>query len=282
VAFIGAGNLAWNMVSGLLELGLLGPGSISVCNRADEGRLRRFAALGITAARDKALLLRGAGTVILATKPQDAAQALGEAAPCLEPGTLLVSAVAGLPFAYLRRAAPAGVHLVRAMPNTSCQVGQSATAIARGAGAPDALVSRARDLFGAVGEVYEVQEPLLDAITAVSGSGPAYFYFFTESLIKAAEQVGLETGLARDLVLQTLQGAATMLRRPGADPAQLRAQVTSARGTTEAALGAMARLRLPEAVLEGVISAARRSQELSAAFGNGAGDAPAQAQLQAR
>jgi len=266
VAFIGAGNLAWNLVGGLLEKGILDAGAVVVGNRADDPRLERFSSLGIATTRDKVLLLEGTATVVLATKPHDAGQALREAAPYVRRGALFISTVAGLPLRYLSMTLGPGVSLVRAMPNTSCQVGQSATALAPAQGVPGELIARACQLFRAVGEVYQVEEHMLDAITAVSGSGPAYFYFFIESLIRAGVEAGLDDRLARDLTIQTLQGAAAMLRRPGTDPSQLRAQVTSARGTTEAALEVMARLKLPHAVAEGVRSAKRRSRELEEAF----------------
>lgn len=266
IAFVGAGSLAWSLVSGLLEQSAAIPAHLRVCNRSDDGRLGRFAALGVQTGRDKIRLLAGADTVVLAVKPQDAAAALEQVACLLAPDALLISAVAGLPLSFLSAALPAGVRLVRAMPNTSSLVGASATAIAPLAGTPRELVDQAMALFRAVGDVYLVEEALLDAVTAVSGSGPAYFYYFTETLIEAAREVGLDAELSKALALQTLQGAAAMLRQDGADPARLRAQVTSARGTTEAALSAMSELRLADTVKQAVQSAARRSAEISAGF----------------
>jgi pyrroline-5-carboxylate reductase len=269
IAFVGAGNLSWSLVAGLLARGTVSPRGLRVCNRSDDLRLKRFEELGARVGRDKALLLRGAGTIVLAVKPADAVVALGQAAPHVEPGALVVSTVAGMPLGYLGGALPAGTRIVRAMPNTSCQVGESATAIAASPATPRPYVERARRLLSAVGAVYEVPERLLDAVTAVSGSGPAYFYYFTESLIRAAEEAGLDGPLARELALQTMRGAAAMLGQPDADPSALRAQVTSPQGTTEAALRAMAELRLPEAVRNGVLSALRRSAEISAGFRGG-------------
>ena len=266
IAFVGAGGLAWSLVSGLLEQSATVPGRLRVCNRSDDSRLERFAALGVRTGRDKHELLGDAHTVVLAVKPQDAAAALEQVASHLSPGTLLVSAVAGLPLSFLAAALPDGVPLVRAMPNTSSLVGASATAVAAPEGTPPELVAHTVDLFKAVGDVYLVDEALLDAVTAVSGSGPAYFYYFTETLIEAAREVGLGPELAKALAVQTLQGAAAMLRQDGADPARLRAQVTSARGTTEAALRAMSEMRLADAIKQAVHSAARRSAEISAGF----------------
>ncbi|MDP2873267.1 MAG: pyrroline-5-carboxylate reductase [Bacillota bacterium] len=269
ICFIGAGALAWSLVNGMLKRGGVNPEQLRVCNKADDCRLDRFARLGVQTSRDKSPLIAGAKTVVLAVKPQDAGEALQQAAPWLEPGSLLVSAVAGLPLSYIAAAVGDKVHLVRAMPNTSSQVGLSATAIAAARETPRELVLRACRLFEAVGAVFEVDESLLDAVTAVSGSGPAYFYFFTELLIGAAEKAGLDPELARQLAVQTLRGAAAMLGEPGADPARLRAQVTSPRGTTEAAIKAMTEHRLPNAVAQGVLSAADRSRELGAGFRTG-------------
>jgi pyrroline-5-carboxylate reductase len=267
ICFVGAGALAWSLANGLLGGGTVQPGQLHVCNKADDDRLGRFAALGVRTGRDKRSLIASASTVVLAVKPQDAGEALEQAAPWIAPGSLLISGVAGLPLDYLAEMAGVGVHLVRAMPNTSSQVGLSATAISAPPGTPRELIMRAHRLFSAVGAVYEVDESLLDAVTALSGSGPAYFYFFTELLIGAGERAGLEPALARELAVQTLRGAAAMLGEPGADPARLRAQVTSPRGTTEAAIRTMTEERLPHAVAEGVLSAAHRSRELSAGFG---------------
>ncbi len=267
VLFMGAGNLAWSLVNGLLAGEVLRRPAIRVTNRSDAARLERFGALGLTIGRDLDALLDGAGTVILATKPQDAACALAALAPRVRPGMLVVSAVAGLPLAHIRAALGPDPYLIRVMPNTSSQVGQAASGLAAAPGTPEEAVGWASRLFSAVGSVHPVREDQLDAVTAVSGSGPAYFYYFTESLIEAARRVGLDEGLARALAVQTIKGAAAMLDQPGADPAHLRAQVTSARGTTEAGLAAMSALRLDEAVVRGVLSAARRSREISDSFG---------------
>jgi len=262
VVLWGAGNLAWSLVGGILRRQAIAPSNLRVTNLSDEYRLGRFRALGLRCSRERATLLDGAGTVVLLVKPQDALTALGGMAAGLRPGMLLISAVAGLELDTVRSLVPPGVHLVRAMPNTSSQVGQAATAFAVAPGIPVACVDWTRVLLQTVGTAHMVDESQLDAVTAVSGSGPAYFYYFCESLIKAAEQAGLESGLARSLAVQTLHGAAAMLAEPGADPAALRAAVTSARGTTEAGLEAMAQHRLPDAVIQGVLSATARAREL--------------------
>lgn len=266
VAFIGAGSLAWSLVSGLLGRGAVRPGDIHVCNRSSDERLRRFAVLGVRAGRDKTALVPGASIVLLAMKPQDAAAAIAEVAPLVSPGSLVISTVAGLPLEYLRKAFPAEVSLARAMPNTSSQAGASVTAVAVPAGTGTEAAELAVTVLSAVGSVHVVDESLLDAVTAVSGSGPAYFYYFVETLIRAAAEAGLDDELARALVVETFQGAAAVLRITGADPAALRAKVTSARGTTEAALKVMIENGLPEMVLQAVSSAARRSAELAAGF----------------
>jgi len=266
IAFIGAGNLAWSLVNGLLARGVVRPGQIRVCNRSSDERLGRFTALGVQTGRDKAALVPGASVVLLAMKPQDAAAAMAEVAPHVLPGALVISTVAGLPLEFLRAAFPAGVNLARVMPNTSSQVGASVTAVAVPAGTDSAAVQPAIAIFSAVGSVHLVDEDLLDAVTAVSGSGPAYFYYFVETLIAAAAEAGLDPELARTLVVETFQGAAAVLKSTGADPASLRARVTSARGTTEAALRVMVEKGLQEIVRQAVSSAARRSAEITASF----------------
>ena len=182
------------------------------------------------------------------------------------PGALVISTVAGLPLAFLKAAFPAGVSLARAMPNTSSQAGASVTAVAVPDGTAPAVAEMALATLSGVGSVHLVDESLLDAVTAVSGSGPAYFYYFVEAMIGAAAEAGLDADLARDLVVETFQGAAAVLKATGADPAALRAKVTSARGTTEAALKVMAENGLPEIVRQAVSSAARRSAEITDGF----------------
>ncbi|HEY3315031.1 MAG TPA: pyrroline-5-carboxylate reductase dimerization domain-containing protein, partial [Bacillota bacterium] len=189
-----------------------------------------------------------------------------EVAPHVTPGSLVISTVAGLPLDFLTTAFPAGVDLARAMPNTSSQAGASVTAIAVPPGTSEVALELAKTTLSGVGSVHVVDEGLLDAVTAVSGSGPAYFYYFVESLITAAAEAGLDDQLARALVVETFQGAAAVLKTTGADPAALRAKVTSARGTTEAALKVMSEHGLPDTVRQAVSSAARRSAEIAAGF----------------
>lgn len=271
VLIIGAGNLAWSLACGLVRGGVLSPRQLRVTNRSDDGRLARFAEeLGARTGRDLGRLADGADTILLLVKPQDAPDALAALAPHLgatgSAPVLLISAVAGLPLAYIDQACGGRAALIRAMPNTSLHVGMSATALAAVPGTDPGLIARARAVFAAVGVVVEVSESDLDTVTAVSGSGPAYLYLFCESLITAAERAGLRPELASLLAIQTIRGAAAMLELPGADPAELRRQVTSARGTTEAGISAMKDRQLPDAVLEAVLSAKRRAGELSRGF----------------
>ena len=266
VALIGAGNLAWSLVSGLLAAETIDPTLLRITNQSSDVRLDRFARLGLFARRDLGAVLAGARTVLLLVKPVDAAKALADAAPYLVPGSLLISAVAGLPLDYLSEVVPPGVHIVRAMPNTASAMRLATTAIAAGPATPQVFVDWATTLFAAVGSVHDVPEWCLDAVTAVSGSGPAYVYYFAEMLINAGAAAGLDRSLARVLALETLAGAVAMLGRPGADPVALRTAVSSPRGTTEAAIAVLQDRQMSDAVLAAVQSAAQRSREISSVF----------------
>jgi pyrroline-5-carboxylate reductase len=194
---------------------------------------------------------------ILAVKPGDAAGALRGLAP-----RRVLSIVAGVTTGALEAALPAGTHVVRAMPNTPALVGQSASAIAAGAHATTYDLDWAEQVLGAVGTVVRVPEAQLDAVTGLSGSGPAYVFLVAEALIDAGVLVGLPRPAARDLAVQTLLGAARLLAETGESPEALRAQVTSPGGTTAAGLRALETRGVRAAVLDAVVAATERSREL--------------------
>ncbi len=195
-------------------------------------------------------------------KPKDVAEATQQLQPYVGPGHRILSVVAGLTLASLERAFP-GLPVVRAMPNTPSAVREGVTAYALGRWAGQEDAQLARDLFGAVGAVVEVPEERIDLVTGLSGSGPAYVFFLVESLIEAGVRAGLPPQVARDLVVQTVFGAARMLRDTGEDPAELRRRVTSPGGTTMAGLGALEEHGVRGALVEAVQRATRRARELA-------------------
>lgn len=261
LAVVGAGHLADALVHGWLQAGVR-PARVAVNNRQRDDRLALFRALGVRAEREKAEALAGADVIALAVKPQDCAAALAECSAVWPDGAFLLSLVAGVSTERLRAALGRDVEVVRAMPNTASAVGESATA-AFGADASDATRALAGELLTAVGPVVWLdREHDMDAVTALSGSGPAYVYLLVEAMVEAAVAEGLEPETARSLAVQTVFGAAHHLRTTGEDAAAMRRRVTSPGGTTAAALTVLERHGFRPAMAEALASAARRSRQL--------------------
>jgi len=204
-----------------------------------------------------------ADVVVVAVKPGDVEATLAIALPALGADTLMLSIAAGVTIATLEALVP-DRPVVRAMPNTPALVGIGASAIASGSHATADHLDLAERLLGAVGIVVRVGEPALDAVTGLSGSGPAYVFLVAEAMIEAGVLVGLSRDIARQLVVQTLLGSATLLAQGGSGPEALRAQVTSPGGTTAAGLRELETHGLRAAILDAVSAAARRSRELGA------------------
>jgi len=257
LAVLGAGMMGEALVRGLLTAGWE-PDRIVMAD-VRQGRLDELReVLGVHVEQDNATAAAGAEAVLLAVKPQDATEVLSG----LGPDRAVLSIVAGLRTSAIADAVGARTPVVRAMPNTPARVGRGVTALAAGAACDDATRTLAADVFSAVGPVVWLEEDLLDAVTAVSGSGPAYVFYLAEAMLTGAEQVGLDPTTARTLVVQTLRGAAEMLAQDDADPRELRAQVTSPGGTTEAAVAALDAHDVKAALAEAIARAARRSAEL--------------------
>ena len=265
VGMIGAGNMADALVRGLLGRGVLTPDRCLMTNRSNDARLARFARdWTVTTTRDKARLVRDADAVVLAVKPADVPDVLRDIAPHVEARHLVISVAAGVPLETIERALRTAA-VVRAMPNTSTAVGASATAVCAGRRAGDRHLGIVRALFEAVGRVVVVPEHFFDAVTGLSGSGPAYVYLLAEAMVEAAQREGLDREVALDLVAQTVLGAGKMLVETGEDPAVLRARVTSPGGTTMAGVEALVEGGLPAAVGRAVARATRRAGELRGA-----------------
>jgi pyrroline-5-carboxylate reductase len=262
VGIIGAGNMADALVRGLLGRAVVPPDRCIVTNRSNDVRLARFARdWSVDTTRDKVRLLRDAEVIVLAVKPADVPAVLREIAPHMEARHLVISVAAGIPLSTIE-AALVETAVVRTMPNTSAAVGASITAVCGGRRAEDAHVAVARTLFEAVGRVVVVPERFFDAVTGLSGSGPAYIYLLAEAMIEAAEREGIERDVALALVSQTILGAGRMLVETGDDPAALRARVTSPGGTTMAGVEALVDGDFPGTVVRAVARATRRAAEL--------------------
>ncbi|NKI35031.1 pyrroline-5-carboxylate reductase [Wenzhouxiangella sp. XN79A] len=262
IAFIGAGNMARALIGGLLD----GGHPAERLRAADPGheardRVRSLGPLEV--AEDNADVVAGADVVVLAVKPQVIDPVLRELAGLLADHALVVSVAAGIPTARLQRELGAPRPVVRAMPNTPALLGRGATGLYAVPACSDAQRATGRSIFEAVGVVVEVEdEALMDVVTAVSGSGPAYFFALAEALAEAGEAAGLPRRAARTLADHTAAGAGAMMATGTDDAATLRERVTSPGGTTAAALDRFAADGLDRLVFNAVDAAIRRGREL--------------------
>ena len=263
IGFIGAGSIARTMIAGLVSKGITDRKKIWVTNRQNRESLKELRErFGVSFTYSKKELLDNSDIIIIAVKPADITAVLEEIRPVVDESQLLISVAAGVTTRSIEGCTGRRLPVVRCMPNTSCAVGESATAIAAGMHANEEHLSIARKLFGALGEVVVVDESSMDLVTGLSGSGPAYFYYLVELMEKTAIAAGLSKEVARKLLLQTIYGAAKMLRDTNEDPALLRQRVTSPGGTTFAALEVLKNMGLEDAVNKAVLKAAARSREL--------------------
>lgn len=267
LAFVGGGNMARCLLGGALGAGVT-PDRIRIGEPQAAQRARLEAEFGVRCTPDNREAVEGADIVVVAVKPQVAADTAAGLAGALAPGTLVISIMAGIRRDDLRRWLGDGPLVLRTMPNTPALVGLGITVLHAAPDVGATARARADALLGAVGEtVWTDDEGVMDAVTAVSGSGPAYLFLVLEALEAAAVESGLPAGTARRLALQTVRGAAEMAVRADVDAAELRRQVTSPGGTTEAALAELEAGGLRRAFSRAVAAATARSRELADEFG---------------
>lgn len=262
VAIIGGGKMGEALIGGLVHAGW-NPTDLTVCEVHPERRKTLSDRYGVVGAGGVAEAVADTMRVVLAVKPQDFDAVLAELGGALEPGALVISIAAGIPTRFIESRVPAGVAVVRAMPNTPALLREGITAIAPGSHATAEHVAAAAEILREVGGVVHLAEKHLDAVTGVSGTGPAYVFFLAESLIEAAVGVGLPRDTAIELTIQTILGSARMLRETGKHPVELREEVTSPGGTTVAAMRVLEREGVRSAFLDAVRAATERSHELA-------------------
>jgi pyrroline-5-carboxylate reductase len=262
IAILGGGKIGEALLSGLLR-GQRTPAEIVVGEKHAERAAYLTDAFGVKVT-DVAGAVKQADILLIAVKPQDIDTLLAEMAPAIETRHVVVSVAAGVTTRHIEGALPDGVAVVRCMPNTPALVDEAMTAISAGAHAAERHLAVAESLLRAVGKVVRVPEAQLDAVTALSGSGPAYFFFLVEAMIDAGILLGLPRALAAELIVQTAIGSAVMLRDSGEHPVQLREAVTSPGGTTIAAIRELEVHGVRAALLAAIEAAARRSRELGA------------------
>ncbi len=267
IAFIGAGAMAEAMIAGLLKNEIVTPSQIIVTNKANVGRrreLQEMYGVNVTGHLDEAI--KEAAIIIFAIKPKDISSITSMLHGRIHETQVVMSVLAGITTSFIEEELGREVPVIRVMPNTSSMVGESATAIAGGRFVTMSQILSAKDLLGAIGRVFVINENQMDIYTGVAGSGPAYLYKIIEHLQKAACEGGLESRLSNEIVVQMIIGAAKMLEETHLDPETLRRNITSPNGTTEAGLKALEAAGGCRAIEAAVKNAANRSKELSAKY----------------
>ena len=263
LAILGAGNMGSALCRGAIEGEVLKPEQVIVTDKVAEKAKDLGRELDVTVGATNREAVRKASAVVLAVKPQDVDGVMAEAGGLFTAERLLISICAGVSCAHLEALMPAGGRVVWAMPNTPMLVCAGAVGLAAGKNATEADLDLARTLFGAAALVVVVaDERLIDAVTAVSGSGPAYFFYLIEAMIAAGVAEGLPEADARALACRTAFGVATLLDETGERPEVLRQRVTSPGGTTQAAIEVLDRAHVRDLLVTAVRRAAERSREL--------------------
>lgn len=265
LAVIGGGTMAEALVKGLLGKGLHAPEAILVSDPLEARRAYLRETYGVRTTAHNLECLE-ASAIVLAVKPASVQEVLGEVGPSWRPEALAISIVAGFTLDQFQRHFAQGVPpIVRAMPNTPCVIGEGITAIAGNDRAEERHLAEARTIFGAVGEVLDLPEAYFDAVTGLSGSGPAYVTLIVEALIDAGVQQGLPRRIARELVCQTVIGSAMLVQQSGKHPAELKDQVVTPAGTTAAGLQVLEEAAVRATLCLAVKAATQRSKELGKA-----------------
>ncbi|MBA2298084.1 MAG: pyrroline-5-carboxylate reductase [Actinobacteria bacterium] len=263
IAILGAGKIGEALVSGLLSSGWREPGEIAASTRRDERVTDLRERHGIEVTRSNAEALARAALVVIAVKPQDLEALLGEIGALIQPEQTVLSIAAAIPTAAIERHLGSGVPVVRAMPNTPAIVHEGIAGICAGSHAGEEHLNLAEEALKHLGGVVRVSEPYMDAVTAVSGSGPAYFALLAEAMIEAGILLGLSREISTQLVVQTMLGTAKQLRDLKMHPVELREMVTSPGGTTIAAIRELEQAGVRAAFLNAIQAAMNRSKELA-------------------
>jgi pyrroline-5-carboxylate reductase len=265
LGFIGAGNMAGALLKGILAARLYRAADLWVTDSVAAQRRRVRRRYGVSSARDNQELVRASQILLLAVKPQVLPDVLTEIEPDVRPHHLFISIAAGVPLCRLETGLGGHARVVRVMPNTPALLGKGMSVLVKGSRATPGDLRRALRIFRGVGDALSVaDESLLDPVTGLSGSGPAYVYRFAEALIEGGRRQGLPTAVAVRLVFRTLEGAAAMLLQTGMTPKELREMVSSPGGTTLAGLAALDGGGFMDAVTAAVAAATRRSRQLAA------------------
>jgi pyrroline-5-carboxylate reductase len=263
VAIIGGGKMGSIIAQGLIAHKII-PAKDIIVTDIDAARLDCLhSSLKLKVSHNNEKAAKSADIIILAVKPQNMAAALKEVSSAVDKSKIVISIAAGITTNFIEKSLIKGVRVLRVMPNTPALVGEGAAAVAKGSCAKKSDVQLAHVIFNAVGISVEVEEALIDAVTGLSGSGPAYCFLIIEALIDAGEKMGLPRDLAAKLAMQTMLGSARLCLQSDKHPAQLREMVTSPGGTTVAGLKALEEGKIRATILSAVEAATKRSKELA-------------------
>lgn len=273
IAFLGCGSMNEAILAGLLEAGTDPADVVATVRRA--GRASELAERyhGITAIAgeeepdNNKQATKGAGVVILGVKPVGTTDLAREISPALSPDTVVVSVAAAVSIAQLEAALPPGQPVIRTMPNTPAKLGRGVVSVSPGSHCTPGQLQKVKDILQGAGTVVEVPEEQVDALSAISGSGPAYAFYLAEAMASAGEELGLDRELSLLLARETVAGAGLMLAEPGADPTALRKAVTSPNGTTERAIATFDEQGIPAIIAAGARAAADRAAEITRQLG---------------
>ncbi len=266
IGFLGAGNMAEAIIRGLLRGGDLDAQRIGASAPRDERRDELKSKYGLWTTADNLALTERSDVLVLSVKPQIMRKVLDQVGGKVKKETLVISVAAGVPISAMEARLPAGTRVIRTMPNTPALVDAGATAISRGTHATDADLALAKQIFDAVGVSVVLDETQLDAVTGLSGSGPAYVFLILEALADGGVKVGLSRRIAQQLAAQTVLGSAKLLIETNEHPGRLKDMVTSPGGTAIAGLHTLEAGGMRTTLMDAVEAATKRSRELGAAF----------------
>ncbi|AGA69115.1 pyrroline-5-carboxylate reductase [Desulfitobacterium dichloroeliminans LMG P-21439] len=262
IGFIGAGNMAEAIIKGLATTGRY---EIRVTNRSNQVKLEKMREQYGVIPASFTETIKDSEIILLAVKPKDVNEVMSKISEVISDNQLFISVAAGIPLALLERHLPRNP-LVRAMPNTSSAVMHSMTGLVKGQGVGEKDTKDAENIFGAVGRFVWVAEEQMNPLIAMSGSGPAYFYLFTEALVKAGVEMGVSLEVAEILAKETIIGAAKMLDTSDKSPSELRVAVTSPKGTTQEALNVFWENGLEELVARAAKACKARAEEMERVY----------------
>ena len=264
IAFLGAGSMAEAMISGIVYSRKVPPSQITVSNHHNKERLKTLqATYNIHVISNEQLRITRHDIILLAMKPKDAEGAIQSIAPLLQPDQLVVSVIAGLQTSFIEELLPSGQQVIRVMPNTSSMIGESATALSSGKHTTQHSMEMAKELFQCIGKVFMIAEDKMDIFTGIAGSGPAYLYYLMEHMEKVGTGAGLPEKATREIIAQTILGAAKMVQEQELSPTILRKNVTSPNGTTATGLQALSDNGGGKAISEAIKQATQRSKLMS-------------------